>query len=115
MSRSVVYRANGSECSITMMAGRILAQKIDVSEMTLDQRVETMGLSVQWMKDGTRRKRVYNAASKERKARVMQELNLTTKVAEYAAQMAEFTVKKREARSKARLETLNKMLKEEGR
>lgn len=114
--RTVIYRQNGGECSVTMLTGKVMAQKIDVSEMTQDQRVETMGLSIQWMKEGARRRPAYNAAHTQarRKARVVEDLNLSAKVAEYAEQMAQFTAKKREARSKARLEQLNKMLSGEG-
>lgn len=122
--RTVIFHRGGSDVSISMITGRILAQKIDVSEMTQDQLCETMGLSIQWMKEGQRPKsRRFNAAVTEQgsrtvsahKAKIVKDLNLSKKVAEYASQMAEFTVAKRAARSKARLETLAKMLQEEGR
>lgn len=114
--RSVIYRRNGEEESIAMCIAGKLAQKVDVSEMTQDQRVETMQLSIGWVNEGGRR-RSYNAAKtpKAVKAKVIEDINLSKKVSEYAAQLSDFSKRKREARSKSRLEALNKMLQEEGR
>lgn len=121
--RSIVVRQNGGEHSVSMFTGKVQAQKIDVSQMTRDQVAETVGLSIQWMREGTHRVRKYDASKEpapahtaaRRKARTIEDINLSKKVAEYASQMSDFTARKREARQKSRLETLNKMLQEEGK
>lgn len=115
MSRMIIYRQNGGEHSVAMFTGKLMVQRIDVSGMTPDQVVETMGLSIQWMREGQRPKgRKFNAAVEQqgsrtttaRKAKIIHDINLSEKVARYAEQMAEFTQRKREARQKARLEAL---------
>lgn len=121
--RTIIFHRGGSDVSISMLTGRLLAQKIDVSEMTPDQLVETMGLSIQWMREGARPKgRKFNAAvenqgsrtTEARRARLVKDIKLSERVAEYAMHMSNYTTAKRAARSKARLEALNKMLQEEG-
>lgn len=112
MERTVIHHRGAGDDSILLLTGGRLMQKFDISEMNGDQRSEAMSLSIQWMNQPKIRTAGQNIT--RRKNRILEDVNMSERVANYAAQMTEVARTRKERAKKAREEE-KKRIEEEAR
>lgn len=102
MTRTVIHHRGAGDDSIALYSGKQLMQKFDISEMDGDQRSEAMALSIQWANQPRPVTPAHTVS--RRKHRILDDVRMSERVKDYAAQMTEVQRTRRQRQLEIRAE-----------